>query len=234
MKTRAFMLLVVASAAVLAARVSGAPAAGSASEYAAVARFLEDVERSPVAYQARRRLEAASEKLHESAWLEVVTEYSAESGFNYRVLDQGGSERILRRVLRSVLETEKSTAALERWRAGALSRDNYEFVFDGRTPEGLLRLNLIPRRRDARLVNGAALLSPDSGGLARLEGQLSKSPSFWVKWVKVTRRYTQVGGSVMPVALESVADVKIAGQSTFAMTYEYQMVNGQKVTGSGF
>jgi hypothetical protein len=33
----------------------------------------------------------------------------------------------------------------------------------------------------------------------------------------------------MPVAVESVANVLIAGRSTFRMTYEYESVNGQHV-----
>jgi hypothetical protein len=33
----------------------------------------------------------------------------------------------------------------------------------------------------------------------------------------------------MPVALESVATVLIAGRSTFRMSYEYETVNGQRV-----
>jgi hypothetical protein len=218
--------------AVMAPRLAGAPAAASAAEYAAVERFLVDIEKSPVSYHARRHLEAASPKLEESAWLKVDTEYSPETGFNYRIAEQGGSERILKRVLRSVLEAEKTSADLERWRSGAISKANYDFSFDGRTPEGLIRVNLIPKRRDVRLMNGAALLQPDSGGLTRLEGKLSKSPSFWVRSVQLTRRYSHIGGAVMPVAVESTADVKIAGESTFSMTYEYEMVNGQKIESS--
>jgi hypothetical protein len=38
-----------------------------------------------------------------------------------------------------------------------------------------------------------------------------------------------VGGAMMPVAIESTADVRIAGLSTFAMTYDYQMVDGSAV-----
>jgi hypothetical protein len=34
---------------------------------------------------------------------------------------------------------------------------------------------------------------------------------------------------MMPVAVESTADVRIAGMSTFAMTYDYQMVDGHAV-----
>ena len=59
-------------------RVAGAPApAGPASpsEDVAVERFLTEIEKPPVAYQARRRLEASSASLKESAWMEVMTEY---------------------------------------------------------------------------------------------------------------------------------------------------------------
>ena len=93
----------------------------------------------------------------------------------------------------------------------------------------MLKMQLTPRRRDSRLVLGSALLTAQSGNLVRVEGRLSKSPSFWVRWVNVSRSYSPVGGSMMPVAIESTADVRIAGMSTFSMTYDYQMVDGQAV-----
>ena len=33
----------------------------------------------------------------------------------------------------------------------------------------------------------------------------------------------------MPTALESVANVRVAGDSTFRMSYEYESINGQRV-----
>src|SRR5262245_14266719 len=74
-----------------------APAPASAAEYVAVERFLADIEKPPVAYQARRRLEASSAKLNESAWMEAVTAYSPDAGFSYQIAAQGGSERIRKR-----------------------------------------------------------------------------------------------------------------------------------------
>ena len=183
-------------------------------------------------YQARRRLEAASEKLKESAWMEAVTEYDAVAGFRYSIVAQGGSERIQRRVLKPVLEAERENAARDQWRQVNLSRANYEFNFGGRAGDGMLRMQLNPRRRDARLIEGAALLTADSGNLVRVEGRLSKSPSFWIRSVDVSRSYAPIGGAMMPVAIESTADVKIAGRSTFAMTYQYQMVDGLALTTS--
>ena len=48
-------------------------------------------------------------------------------------------------------------------------------------------------------------------------------------WVDVSSSYAPVGGAMMPVAIESTADVRIAGLSTFSMTYHYQLVDGQPV-----
>jgi hypothetical protein len=93
--------------------LAGAPTAAvpaSPSEYQAIERFLADIEKAPVAYQARRRLEASSSKLKESAWMDVITEFDPAEGFTYSIVAQGGSERIARRVLKSVLEAEREGA----------------------------------------------------------------------------------------------------------------------------
>jgi hypothetical protein len=208
-------------------------ASGAASDADALAvdRFINDIEKEPVPYQAVRRLEASSSKLQESAWMEVRTEYSRENGFRYEVVSQGGSERIRNRALYGVLEGEKASTA--RWRRGALTRENYDFVYESRTADGLIKIQLSPRRRDPRLLEGAAWVSAQSGDLVRLEGRLAKSPSFWVRWVSVTRRYVPIRGAIMPAAMESTADVKIAGVSRFSMTYTYAVVDGQRIGAPG-
>ena len=212
--------------------LAGAPeptAPPSPDEHVAVERFLADVEKPPVAYQARRRLEASSAKLNEAAWMEAVTQFNPDRGFTYSIVAQGGSERIQARVLKAVLEAERETSTRMEWRKGNLSRENYEFNFGGHAGDGILKLQLMPRRRDPRLVLGSALLTAQSGNLVRVEGRLSKSPSFWVRSVQVSRSYSPIRGLMMPVAVESTADVRIAGTSIFSMTYEYQMVDGQPV-----
>ena len=212
--------------------LAGAPASAvpaSPSEYVAVERFLAEIEKPPVANRARRRLEASSAKLKESAWIEAITEYDPAAGFTYSITAQGGSERIRRRVLEKVLEAEQENSARAEWRKGNLSRANYEFNFGGHAGEGMLKMQLTPRRKDSRLVLGSALLTAKSGNLVRVEGRLSRSPSIWVRWVNVARSYSPIGGAMMPIAIESTADVRIAGMSTFSMTYDYEMVDGHAV-----
>jgi hypothetical protein len=72
-------------------------------------------------------------------------------------------------------------------------------------------------------------VQPSDGDLARIEGRLSKTPSFWTRRVDVVRRYERLGGVRVPVSIESVAHVLIAGRSTFKMTYEYETINGHHV-----
>jgi hypothetical protein len=199
----------------------------STADRGIVERFLAQVEKPPVRYRALRRLEAASPKLNESAWLEAVTEYDPAAGFQYTIAAHGGSDRIMRRVLAPVLEKEREQASREEWRKSNLSRANYDFGVGGRTPDGFLKMQLMPRRKDSRLVLGSVLVTATSGDLVRIDGRLSKSPSFWVKWVDVSRTYAPVGGLMMPIAVESTADVRIAGMSTFSMTYDYEMVDGR-------
>ena len=77
-------------------------------------------------------------------------------------------------------------------------------------------------------MNGYAVLDED-GRLRRIEGQLAKSPSFWVRSVTVCRRYESVSGHTVPVHLESVADVRFVGLAEFSMSLDYEEVDGRPV-----
>jgi hypothetical protein len=96
-------------------------------------------------------------------------------------------------------------------------------------PDGLASVGVKPKRKDVLLVEGAIFVQPGDGELSRIEGRLSKTPSFWTRRVDVVRRYERKAGVRVPISIESVAHVLIAGRSTFKMTYEYQTINGQRV-----
>ena len=79
------------------------------------------------------------------------------------------------------------------------------------------------------LVQGSIFLRPEDGDLVRIQGTLAKPPSFWIRHVDIDRRYERIGGVRVPVSLQSVARVLVAGKSTFTVTYQYETVNGQHV-----
>jgi len=191
-----------------------------------VRQFLAQDRRQPT-YQAARRLEARNGQL--SGWMEAVTAYSQSAGFRYQITAEGGSDSIRNRVLRAVLEGEREIIALGESARSALARENYTFQPNGIGADGLANIQLTPRRKERVLLLGTMLLRPTGGDLVRLEGRLAKSPSFWVKNVDIVRIYERINGVVMPVRLESRAQVRFLGDATLRMTYRYSEIDGRAV-----
>jgi hypothetical protein len=204
------------------------PQASESFRSATLERFLAIDDPSPTQYRALRRLDARSEHFGSDASMEVWTEGDA-SGFRYAIVSEQGSEYIREKVFRRTLETERAM-----WASGApdragLTPANYVFEDRGEQSDGLLALGVKPRRKDILLVDGAIFLNPTDGDLVRVEGRLSKPPSFWTRHVNIVRWYKRIAGVRMPTALQSTANVVIAGRSTFQMSYEYESVNNQHV-----
>ena len=191
-------------------------------------RFLALDDPTPLQVRALRHLEARNDKFEKSAWMDVWTEGDA-NGFRYQVVCEDGSDYIRSKVFRASLETERQMWAPGTPDQGALTPANYVFEDRGAQPDGLASLAVKPRRKNLLLVDGSIFLNPDDGELVRMEGQLSKTPSFWTRRVEIVRWYQRIAGFRMPTALESVANVRIAGVSTFRMTYDYATINGQQV-----
>lgn len=161
--------------------------------------------------------------------MDAWTEEDPAGGFRYEVAGEGGSGYIRRHVLRPWLEAEQKMWVARDPQRAALTLDNYTIEDRGPTPEGLVWLEVKPRRKDVLLIDGSVFVNPDDGDMVRVEGRLSKAPSFWTRRVDVVRKYDRIGGVRVPVEITSVAQVFIAGRSTFQMTYEYETINGQRV-----
>jgi len=196
-----------------------------------VDHFLARKDPPPFQYRALRHLDARNEHFGVAGWMDAWTDVDKASGFRYEIVAEGGSGYIRSHVLRAALDGERKM-----WMSGesgkaALTRDNYEFtpVAPSGEPAPLAAVAVTPRRKDVLLVNGSIFVKPEDADLVRVEGKLSKTPSFWTRRVEVVRKYERINGIRVPVAIESVAQVLIAGRSTFKMTYEYEAINGEHV-----
>ena len=161
--------------------------------------------------------------------MDAWTEFDQAHGMRYEVIGEGGSAYIRKKVLLAALDGEQKLWAAKEPQRASLTPENYSFENGGSTPDGLEWLGVKAKRKDILLVDGSIFLQPADGELSRIEGKLSKPPSFWTRRVEIIRQYQQIAGVRVPVAVESVAHVLIAGRSTFRMTYEYQVVNGHHV-----
>ena len=177
------------------------------------------------AYRAARRLEA--ENGSRKGWMEAITEYSPEMGFRYAITAEGGSGYIRSRVLKAVLDGERDVIAQGETASSSLTPSNYTFQANGIDTDGLANVLLTPRRKERVLVSGMMALNPADGGLVRLQGRLAKSPSFWVKEVDIVRTYQRIDGTVVPVTLESKAQLRFLGEAALRMTYVYSEINGR-------
>lgn len=156
-------------------------------------------------YTAWRRLEASG--LGRRGWLDAETEFSAASGFSYRVMAEGGSGHVRSRVLRALLDEEQRVIARGESAGVAISPDNYQLTPEGFTEDGFAVVGLRPLRKAPSLIAGRMLLAAD-GSVARVEGRLVKNPSWWTTRVDVVRTYRRVNGVLMPVSLETGARLR--------------------------
>jgi hypothetical protein len=232
---RSFLSLPVVLAAVAAATAS-AGATGSAAFSpatgpvpAVVQRFLDRREEPLTSYRALRRLQAQNVRYKKDGWIDAWTTLDAEKGFRYEIAAEGGSSYIRDKVLRKTLEREAEAHARVETKSAALAPLNYTFADEGTGSDGLVGIGIEPLRKEAMLLRGRMFLTSDGADLVRVEGQLVKNPSFWTRRVDIVRRYERIDGVRVPVATESIAQVMIAGRSTFAMVYEYASINGRTV-----
>lgn len=210
----------IAASAVL--RVSAATefASRPASHFSRVGQPLRE-------YRAFRRMHAYSESQKHEAWMDAWTELK-DGQFSYQIVSENGSDAIRARVLRAVLVREQEMVNTGEAGRADLTTDNYEFTESGRDETGARVVQIKPRRADVMLVDGRAVLN-DSGDLLRVEGKLSKNPSFWTSLVNIVRHYARIGGVRVPVSTETTAKVKFVGNAQLDVLYDYQTVNGRAV-----
>jgi hypothetical protein len=180
-------------------------------------------------YRAYRRMHATNEKFKQEAWLEAWTEMD-ETGFRYQIISERGSEYVRKKVLRNLLHREQQLIAGGQADRAELSPENYVFEESGVYGKGVRYVTLKPRRKDMLLVDGRMVLNQDGTELLRVEGVLSKNPSFWTSLVNIIRDFARLNGVRVPVTTESIAKLRFAGLARLTVHYEYETINGHPVS----
>ena len=132
----------------------------------------------------------------------------------YTIQETNGSglgQIIVRRMLANEAEVTKDYVSTD------LSADNYDFRFIREADVSGQRcyvLELLPRRKEKHLLRGDIWVDANTYLLRRFEGELAKTPSWWVRDVSVTFVYGDVGGMWLQTASEATANVRILGRST--------------------
>jgi hypothetical protein len=126
-----------------------------------------------------------------------------------RAQGSGQGEKVVRRVL------EHEQAAARDQDSHEISSRNYNFrlvradMLQGRR---CYVLQLIPKRDDKNSIRGEAWVDSESYLVRHIDGELAKSPSWWVKDVHVTLEYGPMAGIWVQTAMYAVAHVRFLGQ----------------------
>jgi len=131
----------------------------------------------------------------------------------WEIKKASGSARA-EKVVRSVLEREVKYANAGK---AAIAREHYDFRYLG-TGETDHRpcyiLQLLPKHDDDKLLRGRIWVDRDTFLIHRFEGEPAKSPSWWIKDLKLFTTYGDLGGIWLTTSSRGVADVRLVGSHT--------------------
>jgi hypothetical protein len=140
----------------------------------------------------------------------------------------GLGEKVVRQML------DKETDLVKDHISTDISVANYDFRLLGEEQVGGERcyvLNILPKRKEPNLLRGKAWVDTTTFLFRRIEGQPAKSPSWWVRDVRVTFVYGNVGGMWLQTASESSANVRFLGPHTMvSRDLEYKLDDSAAIT----
>jgi hypothetical protein len=150
---------------------------------------------------------------------EVVAEinFRPPASRDYTIQSSWGSNRgpqVVRRILDHEAEAEVSSQNKSR---SAITSDNYSFSYIGEVTldgQACYLLGLKPKRDEQDLVSGQIWVDKNSFLIRQIQGELEKTPSWWLKTVHVRLVFAELQGIWVQKSMEATADVRIVGAHT--------------------
>lgn len=121
----------------------------------------------------------------------------------------GMGEKVIRHILDHEVDAARDSRTL------AVNEQNYRFDYDGEETVASVpcyRLTIAPKHERKDLLNATIWVDKDSYRIVRMEGDPSKSPSFWVKDVHVVLNFGEVSGMWMQTEIQALAHLRFGGE----------------------
>jgi hypothetical protein len=182
-----------------------------------IVEALEKTQAAQFSYQVIREYRlfgATNSKANSDVVAEVNLKPPAST--DYRIQKASGSHRG-QQVVRDVLDHEVEATSSGNQDRIALSRNNYDFTYIGETVldgQPCYLVGLKPKRRESELILGEAWIDKHSFFVRQIEGEVAKTPSWWLRRVRVKLVFAEHDGTWLQTSMEAVADVRIVGPYT--------------------
>lgn len=178
---------------------------------------VQAADRPQASYQVIReyRLFGAKDSKANS---EVVAEvnFRPPASEGYRIQRYSGSNRG-QQLVRSILDHEVEATSKDNKDNSAISPENYSFTYMGEAmlyTQPCYVLGLKPKRKEKDLISGEVWVDKHSFLVRQIEGEVAKTPSWWLKQVHIKLVFADLEGIWVQTSMEAIADVRIVGAHT--------------------
>lgn len=167
-------------------------------------------------YSASTVIEAELPDQSQKGRYELLRTYSAPRSLKFKAVSFSGDGFVKSNVIHRLLQSEVEHVEKERGQDTALTSRNYKFNHKGVKEIDGRQVHVYevkPRQKRVGLFKGRIYIDSLTGSLRRAEGQVVKSPSFFIKKIEFTTDYADFGSFTFPVHLHSVAKTRLVGRA---------------------
>lgn len=145
---------------------------------------------------------------------ELQRSYVAPHTLTFKPIHYTGDSFVKSNVITRVLQSEVDYVSRGDTAQTALTVANYKFSYKGEQNLDGRQVHVFqvkPRHKRVGLFKGHVYLDSATGSLARSEGKIVKSPSFFIRNIQFVQDYADIDGYTLPVQLHSTARARFLG-----------------------
>jgi len=149
--------------------------------------------------------------------------YRAPGTKEFTILSSAGSQLIIDRVFKKLLQAEVDALSADAQRRTALSSDNYDFTmagYESTSSRSMYVLSVEPKTKSKFLFRGRVWVDGIDFAVVRVEAEPAKSPSFWTKSSQIEQLYQKVSDFWLPQMNHSVSSIRIGGHAELTINYQ--------------
>jgi hypothetical protein len=182
------------------------------------------------------RLEYRGFPSSRSAEMVVDVKYRAPATKEFTIESSEGSQLVIDKVFKKILQAEQEAMADEAQRLTTLNFDNYNFTMVGNERNSMRSMYVLlvePRRKDKFLFRGRVWVDDNDFAVVRLEAEPEKCPSFWTKNIEIKQLYMKVGEFWLPEQNHSISTIRLGGRAELTIEYRnYEISASDPVFGA--
>lgn len=162
-----------------------------------------------------------------SAEMVVDVKYHSPATEEFTIRTATGSNFLIERVLKKLLQSETEAFTAENRSRVALNKENYIFTLIGKEDtqyRSFYILSVEPRTDYKLLYRGRIWVDAEDFAVARIEAALAENCSPWMKDVKIEHTYAKVADFWLPTSNRSTSNTRLGGSAVLTIEYRNYLV----------